>query len=150
MMFEMETLEDVKKLIEGDIYYKTGVVSPQFFCTRPRPHPSPAVGSGAHCHPARRRPSAMKYSVNAINTFCSGTTFSQHPNCSGNKPCVRSLDHYQSTFFQQTKTSPYTELGRLLTIHQILPTAQHSTSRLYSEIWTCKSEGLRYHLKLHP
>lgn len=111
MVFEMETLEDVKKLIEGDIYYKTGVVSPQFFCTSPRPHPSPAVGSGAHCHPARRRPSAMKYSVNAINTFCSGTTFSQHPNCSGNKPCVRSLDHYQSTFFQQTKTSPYTELG---------------------------------------
>lgn len=111
MVFEMETLEDVKKLIEGDIYYKTGVVSPQFFCTRPCPHPFPAVGSGAHCHPARRRPSAMKYSVNAINTFCSGTTLSQHPDCSGNKPCVRSLDLYQLTFFQQTKTSPYTELG---------------------------------------
>lgn len=33
MVFEMETLEDVKKLIEGDIYYKTGVVSLPLFCT---------------------------------------------------------------------------------------------------------------------
>lgn len=67
MVFEMETLEDVKKLIEGDIYYKTGVVSlspSSALCTRPCPHRSIAVGSGAHRHPARRCPSAViKYPV---------------------------------------------------------------------------------------
>lgn len=81
MVFEMETLEDVKKLIEGDIYYKTGVVSlslssallPLSFSSSLSFVLCPlsfvltclsAVGPGAHRHPARRCPAAViKYPV---------------------------------------------------------------------------------------
>ena len=51
MMFEMETIEEVKKLIEGDIYYKTGVVRvslyiPWVLCS----DSSFKVGSRTHCY----------------------------------------------------------------------------------------------------
>ena len=64
MMFEMETIEEVKKLIEGDIYYKTGVVRASHHISRVLYSESSfEVGSRAHCYLASCCTAAIVLSV---------------------------------------------------------------------------------------
>jgi hypothetical protein len=64
MVFEAEKLEDVKKMVEEDIYYTSGVVSPSVLCFSDLGLTSASVGRRKDCHspvPTRHLALRRKY-----------------------------------------------------------------------------------------